>query len=215
MNKKCIIKILIFVVLILLCGNSFKASADSNNNIKFSDNYYLVINESNIDFSQYNQKYIDSLINEVFDALDNDINIKFCYNYSLSQELAYQIKDFYYSYYSINATKKINEEKLSRYTLQDSSVQDANGTWNHNDGVWIDRYRTYNCYAFSINRYESDTYYNTDFQYQPGDFSDSYFSLYLSISLMADVVEQDLAKIGYSNINISDTPNYDLNDNQV
>lgn len=229
MNKKRLCKIvLLFVIVLALCLLGTHVSADSSNEVDYSDNYYLVLNESNIDFSQYNQAYIDSLINEVFNALDNDINAEFAYNFSLSQELAYQIKDFYYRYYSIDGIKNNKESKSSDYILQYSSIQNSNGEWNHSSGVWNNRYFGYNCYAFSINRYEEDYYYspNANYHYQPSEFSDEYsvsdlraiifdvLDIFHSIWDLADIVEDDLKSIGYYNISTSSTPNYNLSSNQ-
>lgn len=229
MNKKRLCKIvLLFVIIFAFCLLGMRVSADSSDDVDYSDNYYLVISESDIDFSQYNQVYINSLINEVFNALDNDINAEFAYNFSLSQELAYQIKDFYYSYYSIDTSKQINEKEQLRYTLQYSSIQNSNGEWNHSSGVWNNRYSGYNCYAFSIDRYESDYYYSPiiDYHYQPSDFCDNYSISDLgeiindvddenhNISDLANIVEKDLEAIGYYNISKLDSPNYNLASNQ-
>ena len=229
MNKKRLCKIvLLFVIIFAFCLLGMRVSADSSDDVDYSDNYYLVISESDIDFSQYNQVYINSLINEVFNALDNDINAEFAYNFSLSQELAYQIKDFYYRYYSIDGIKNNKESKSSDYILQYSSIQNSNGEWNHSSGVWNNRYFGYNCYAFSINRYEEDYYYspNANYHYQPSEFSDEYsvsdlnaiifdvLDIFHSIWDLADIVEDDLKSIGYYNISTSSTPNYNLSSNQ-
>ena len=79
----------------------FIVSANEGSNDNYSDNYYLVLRESDIDFSLYNQDYLNDLINEVFYLLNNDPSAIINYNYSVSQKLAMQIKDFYLDYYIV------------------------------------------------------------------------------------------------------------------
>ena len=55
MNKKRLCKIvLLFVIIFAFCLLGMRVSADSSDDVDYSDNYYLVISESDIDFSQYN-----------------------------------------------------------------------------------------------------------------------------------------------------------------
>lgn len=62
---------------------------------------------------------------------------------------------------------------------------------------------SYNCYAYSIGRNENPPQYSTLKQYQPGDFSRTSFSMSLSISQMASVVQKDLEALGFSDISLT------------
>jgi aromatic cluster surface protein len=109
--KRKIVSIFTFcicVIVALLITSSLRVDASSDENSNYSANYYLVLNESNIDFTLYNQDYLNDLINEVFTTLDENPNANLLYNYSVSQDLANQIKDFYLSYYNCNINKNVN-----------------------------------------------------------------------------------------------------------
>ena len=72
-----------------------------------------------------------------------------------------------------------------------------------NYGEWKDEYSEYNCYAFALNRTELPPEFETQFQYQPGDFSNQSINGYTEISVIANVVKDDLEALSYSNINVS------------
>ena len=74
----------------------------------------------------------------------------------------------------------IAETYDARYTLQNSNVL----------GSWSDSYLNYNCYGYAIG--QTSKFVN------PGYYSNSSFSMNLSISAMADLVVKDLDKLGYN-----------------
>lgn len=75
--KRKIVSIFTFcicVIVALLITSSLRVDASSDENSNYSANYYLVLKESNIDFTLYNQDYLNDLINEVFITLDENTN---------------------------------------------------------------------------------------------------------------------------------------------
>ena len=204
MKRKIIIKTIITICMIITFAflSPFIVSANEGSNDNYSDNYYLVLRESDIDFSLYNQDYLNDLINEVFYLLNNDPSAIINYNYSVSQKLAMQIKDFYLDYYNLNSNKNVNHN--TRYVLQNSLVKNNNGEWVNSGGAWDDRYYEYNCYAFSINRYEEDFYYDCNYgHYNVGFFSNREFGLLETITVekVKEKIKYDLAALGFTNIN--------------
>lgn len=69
--------------------------------------------------------------------------------------------------------------QATTYTLQDSTVI----------GSWSDSYLNYNCYSYSLGK--------TSNAVDPGYYSGGSFSMSLSISAMATLVQNDLGVLGY------------------
>jgi hypothetical protein len=82
------------------------------------------------------------------------------------------------------------------YVLQDSETY----------GPWKEEYLQYNCYAFAINRTEIPPEFSTNWQYQPGDFSNQQISS-MSVESIANIVKDDLLSLTYKDISISTSSN--------
>ena len=81
-----------------------------------------------------------------------------------------------------------------------------NGEWVTENGYYDTRWSNFNCYAYSINRCELSNFYNSSFQYQPGDMSgEGSFGSITNIYDLALLVQSDLIAMGYSNISLSYT----------
>lgn len=101
-------------------------------------------------------------------------------------------------------------------TLQDNLVQNANGEWVSSGGKWNSRWLNYNCYAFAIERFEYPSKYATDWQYQPGQLSQSQVNISnKSPNFIANVVKTDLVAVGYNESSILISPTIPtVNNNQ-
>ncbi len=97
------------------------------------------------------------------------------FNYSQSNQMMKSLGD---TIESMGFEIESSPESAAAYKLKDST---ALGTWN-------DSYRNYNCYAYSIGQTSG---------LQPGEKSNTYFSMSMSIAEMADVVVKDLDALGY------------------
>jgi hypothetical protein len=124
------------------------------------------------------------------------------------QEYADSIKQVLLDNYLLNI-----ENAQDRYSLQYSKVKDSSGNWVTTGGYYDSSWTNYNCYAYSIHRYETSPFYATIFQYQPGDMADDESGPYAintfydcnTITDLAGLIEKDLIAMGYSNVIISDT----------
>ena len=96
-----------------------------------------------------------------------------------------------------------------RYSLQFNKVMDEHKSWVIQGGVYFEKWRNYNCYAFAINRVDVPNFYQkgNGFQYQPGDMSGAgSFSPYnVTIQQLAEIVREDLEAMGYTNVSITST----------
>ncbi len=93
------------------------------------------------------------------------------YSYDVIYDFANEIKNVVIDYYqSLQIDLQCTAASTyATYQLQDSTLWSNTG------------FLDYNCYAYSINRYENPNQYSTIRQYQIGDFSKSYFDMNLSI----------------------------------
>lgn len=94
------------------------------------------------------------------------------FNYEQSNQMMLELAN------ALSRIKVINQPTTYSRSLQDSTVR----------GSWSDSYNNYNCYAHSLYRTNG---------LQPGQTSNTSFSLTMSISKMADVVLKDLDAMGY------------------
>lgn len=81
-----------------------------------------------------------------------------------------------------------NVQVATNYTLVDNTLV----------GSWSSTYYNYNCYGYALGR--------TDIFRDPGCFSETNFSLTMSISEMADIVLADLNALGYSGVKVTSKP---------
>ena len=128
----------------------------------------------------------------------------FCYNYYETQQYAENIRAAVNSY--INFANIPTATSVAYYSLQYNTVMDENNNWVTSGGYYYEKWFNYNCYAYSINRAEQPGFYNTEWQYQPGDMSGAgNFSSCSSVYDLAEIIEADLEAMGYYNILISST----------
>ena len=137
-------------------------------------------------------------------------NVAFCFNYDVTQEYAEEIRAAVISYMNLGAVPAI--ASATSYSLLYNKVRDENGNWVTSGGYYNEKWRHYNCYAFSINRAEQPSFYNTEKQYQPGDMSGAgIFDYCNNVGELAEIVRADIEAMGYSNILVSSTiPAVDL-----
>jgi len=88
---------------------------------------------------------------------------------------------------SMSVFKLEREPYFSRYTLKHSTPI----------GPWDMKYKEYNCYAYSLGKTSG---------LQPGEISNTYFSILMPISKMADVVLKDLDSLGYNGYKTTTKP---------
>ncbi len=135
-----------------------------------------------------------SFINKVLIAVELNPRCVFPYNYDVILKFAEDIRNIANAYYGIqtnNILKRSSNYELT-YSLQDSTLYGPYSGW-----------LSYNCYAYAIDRCENPPQYNTDRQYQPGDFSGLNFDLSLTIYQMSLVVKSDLEELDYCNVTVS------------
>lgn len=146
------------------------------------------------------QTDIGSFVKSVIMTCVVNPDYSFHYNYFATQEFVQNIQ-------SIINDARIKDNfnqgltaTASSYTLQDSTVySDVNVEY-------------YNCYAYSIGRTEYPNEYDTAFQYQPGDFSNTDFDIDMSIFTIAQIVKADLNALGYYDVLVSSVkPEVDSN----
>ena len=137
-----------------------------------------------------NVSVLGSFVKDTIVAVEQDPDVTFAYNYSVTYLLAENIKAEVKEYYSI-------EPSLVRTDLQSTEGLQDSILWS-NTG-----FLKYNCYAYAIGRDENPHEYPTDKQYQPGDFSGLSFNLNMSISEMTQVVKADLEELGFVDIMIT------------
>lgn len=149
-----------------------------------------------VDFD--NSPELGSLVKGIITDVESNPEYEFIYSYYITSNFAESIKIAVNEYYGLQGVHQGQQGQSSTmaaaaYTLQDSTFWSNSG------------YMSYNCYAYSIGRNENPPQYITQRQYQPGDFSNTYFSMSLSIYQMAQVVQNDLQTLGYSDISITTT----------
>ena len=96
------------------------------------------------------------------------------------------------------------------YYLQSSKVMNENGEWVTGGGGFSCNNGTYNCYAYSIGRFEGRFYnINNDTQYQPGDIyvDRENYSNYTVLDIIRDNVLLDLEALGHTDIQVYEDVN--------
>ena len=178
-----------------------KANALEQNNIEnLTESEALeFVTKYNIDLpSGISDSTIGGITRSIILECYNNPNIEFIYNYDEMQEYAYNIKEIVsllLNDYGVSVASTTN------YSLQYNKVKNSSGNWVTSGGTYDTRWQNYNCYAYSINRIEQPHYYNTNWQYQPGDMSGTgSFDNSQSISVLANVVKNDLLAMGYTNV---------------
>ena len=92
---------------------------------------------------------------------------------------------------AVNSFERIVQ--LPSVNLQSSKVRDKDGNWVTNNGVYYDKWKSYNCYAYAIHK--------SDKWYLAGNISGgSYCVGTATVQDIADLVRDDLENMGYSNI---------------
>ena len=133
-------------------------------------------------------------------------NTAFCFNYSVTQRYAEDIRTAVRSHLNLSDIPAI--ASTIGYNLQHSTVMDENGNWVTIGGYYDPNWNNYNCYAYSIKRAEQPQFYSSDcyIQYQPGDICGN-ISIRDTTTIyeLASIVENDLIAMGYSNVSLSST----------
>lgn len=168
--------------------------------LQFLENY-------DIDIPNKFRDYLDigSVVKGLIQLVYNNPSYDFVFNYDEMQNFANEIKDNVICYLNNQNTSL---SACSSYSLQYNTVKDSNDNWVRQGGAWYNKWKNYNCYAYAINRVEQPQFYPSGdyIQYQPGDMSGSgNFGTANSISQLANVVKDDLIKMGYTNIVLSTT----------
>ena len=150
------------------------------------------------------QTDIGSFVKSVIMTCVTNPDYSFHYNYFVTQEFVQDIQSVINDTYITDNGNQVLTATTSSYTLQDSTVySDTNVEY-------------YNCYAYSIGRTEYPYEYDTEFQYQPGDFSNTEFNINMSISTIAQIVKADLNTLGYYDVLVSSVkPEVDSNANLI
>jgi len=146
-----------------------------------------------VDFD--NSPELGSLVKGIITDVESNSEYEFIYSYYVTLNFAESIKIAVNEYYGVQGVRQGQQGQVSTMAAAAYTLQDI--TFWSNSG-----YMSYNCYAYSISRNENPPQYNTQRQYQPGDFSNTYFSTSLSIYQMAQVVQNDLQTLEYSDISI-------------
>ena len=134
----------------------------------------------------------------------NNPNDAFCFNYDVTQKYAEEIRTSVILYTNLESVPAI--ATATSYSLLHNKVMDENGHWVTSGGYYNEKWRHYNCYAYSINRAEQPGFYITGKQYQPGDMSGvGTFNSCDTINELAEIVRADIEAMGYSSILVSPT----------
>ena len=141
-------------------------------------------------------------------------NYNFQFDYYDSQKYAEDIRLAVASYI-VPITVYIDDTIPIPCALQENTVIDENGNWVTSGGYYNPDWKYYNCYAYAINRCEMSNFYDSQGVYQIGDMCGFEIPKDESIDVWrwAEIVKQDLAAMGYSNILITETIP-DVNDSQ-
>lgn len=200
----CLLEILT-LALVTLKGNFVCVNATTYDNYDFS----TISDEESINFVKYhnidipkkieNSPNLGSITSEIIKKVAINHGCIFTYNYGEMQLYAENIQKFVINYFDYNYDVALLS--TSTYTLQYNTVKNTKGNWVTSGGAWNTKWRNYNCYAYSINRSEFDTFYPTVFQYQPGDISGTgNFYDCEEITELVEIIENDLESMGYTNI---------------
>lgn len=127
-------------------------------------------------------------IKEIITLVENNPNVTFAYNYSVTQAFANAIKSAVNEYYDVTAE-----------ILPASNMRVANPALIYSEvyGVWSDSFEDYNCYSYALGI--------TDEWLNPGNLSGFVYSLSLSVITVADYAKADLEELGYTNVTITST----------
>lgn len=216
-NRKIVAIFALFIVISFTIFNSsrIKVNATEYHNFDFSN----ITEQESMSFVESHKidipKKIENSLNlgkitqKIIKLSYDDPSYNFVYNYDEMQEYANYIQNLIKQY-----NGGISLLSTTTYQLKDNTVKNANGEWVTHGGAWNEKWRSYNCYAYSIHRNEEEPFYSTSKQYQPGDMSGSgSFGTSENIGELANVVKNDLLAMGYSNVILS-TSIPTISDNQ-
>ena len=218
--KLSILKITIFIIFIFisfLCVNiSVNAFYDQKiyqlSNLSEDECFQFIIdNKVTIPESLKNIEELKTIVKNIITITENSPTYNFAFNFSETKLFADEIQKVVNDYYNnkgVNSYKSIELETRNNYLLKNSYVY-GGGEWKSYGGEWKEKWSNYNCYAYAIGRTESNKHYETRIQYDPGDFSTKeLFNPEESVDLVVSNVVSDLQALGFSNISVSDTYNY-------
>lgn len=178
---------------------------------------FIIQHDIDIPVGLDNSTGLKEFVKQTIDIVESEPEHVFVYNYNKTQKFAQEIKELVNNYYDVSINENISylSSSITNYQLQYNYVY-GNGEWSSSDGDWKEKWLGYNCYAYSINRSEKPNNYDTEFQYQPGDFAKTgdYYYYGIPIGDLAEIIKDDLEVIGLTNVTISDSIPTNLNSNQ-
>lgn len=138
----------------------------------------------------------------VKEILEENPFYQFTINYSITRDFVNSIQDWYIDYNHLLDTRESKSMKSvnDNLVLQHSLVY-SNGIWTNTGGDWYENYNNYNCYAYAINRISK--LYNPG--YYVGNLHPWKDIWTVTVDEIAEIVEDDLYELGYSNISILDS----------
>ncbi|HPX83821.1 MAG TPA: hypothetical protein PLR16_00855 [Bacilli bacterium] len=162
-----------------------------------------------------NTVLLKEFVKQTIDIVESNPKYNFAYNFYKIQKFAEDVKELVNNYYEVSINDNSSYfSTTSSYQLQYNYVY-KEGEWVVSGGDWLEKWSNYNCYAYSINRSESNEKYTTQSQYQPGDFAGTgSYSIGMPINDLANIIKADLEAIGLTNVTIIDSIPTSLNSNQ-
>lgn len=146
-----------------------------------------------------NSDILESFTRDIILQAYNHPNVPFSFNYGETQKYAEAIRVAVQSH--LNPSGIPSAASTTTYTLQYNKVKNSVGNWVTSGGYYNPKWHNYNCYAYSINRVEQPEFYDSAFQYQPGDMcGEGDFANCDNINQLASIVVNDLIAMGYSSI---------------
>ncbi len=183
--KKAISCLLVIVLIMSLTMSANAASVEKQRLSELTDAECIAfLKEKGVKIpSNYeNETQWGSFVRETIQYVEDNPNIEFVYNYSVTQDFANAIKEVVNDYYGSNNGRATRSQPV--YSLQDSTVY----------GAWTNDFLNYNCYAYAINK--------TDEWLEPGGKSGQPYDLNWSVYDVANCTKDDLEALGYTNVEI-------------
>jgi hypothetical protein len=152
-----------------------------------------------------NYPELGAFVKKIIQAAESNPNVPMAYSYDVTYYFAESIRAFVNEYYGTGTAQRNSAATRSAYSLVDSWVFTNSGDWGDSDGYWDEAWRSYNCYAYSIDKTRQPSEYWPGFRYQPGDFAHTgNFDDVISIYDLALVVKDDLEFLGYGDVYVID-----------
>ena len=219
MKKSVFLRVMLVIVMIsfVLFSQSTRLKANECTKKSLStmspDECFELVKNDLPDSIPLNNSMVKNSIFEMIKFYEENPYFDGCFSSTYIDELNNIIQSFVLNYLGLN-NSTYREEVQTRdgnQLLYNTLIEPYNA-----------RHATYNCYAYAIDRYESDDYYQVVEKFQPGAFSKPeyddtiYFWYFLSVTIdgLAVCIKNDLEAIGYKNVEIHNAIPSTLDDNQ-